>query len=445
MYLLLTWLTLFSTTNQISKEQRRDHQEASATGRRMIARAYRESINPMRFFSETRSDYHHVAESDSAALFPDYVFFGFPTVAASYIGHPKFELDTPTLCIDLNLMENNIRRMAEFLHGHGKQWRPHAKCHKTPAIALREIEAGAIGVTVAKVSEAEVMAAAGVRDILIANMIVGTQKWERLAALCSWADPIVACDHFAQVEPLAEVCVRNGVTCRVIIEMNIGLDRVGTRPGRDTFDLALAISKLKGIEFVGIMGYEGHLLRIENGEEKRKQICDAMSVLAECADKLRLDGLRCDIVSAGGTGSYQISAECPGITELQCGGGIFADPFYLQGCNVKGLDSALTVLATVVSRPTLERAVLDSGRKTLNPDVQLPIVKDWPDATVKRLSAEHCELTLGPQSQNLKIGDKIELIVGYADFTTPLHDHFYGFRGERLEVVWPILGRGKLQ
>lgn len=366
-------------------------------------------------------------------------------MTASYIGRPKSDLDTPTLCIDLDLMDNNIDRMAKFLRRNGKSWRPHAKCHKTPAIAQKEIAAGAIGVTVAKVSEAEVMAAAGIRDILIANMVVGQPKWERLAALCAWADPIVACDHFAQVEPLAAICIRNGTTCRVIIEMNIGLDRVGTRPGRDTFDLALAISKIRGIEFVGIMGYEGHLLRIENPEEKQKQIREAMAILAECADKLRRDGLRCDIVSAGGTGSYQISAECDGITELQCGGGIFADPFYLQECHVGGLDSALTVLATVVSRPTLDRAVLDSGRKTLNPDVQLPIVKGWPDATVKRLSAEHCELTLGPQSQNLKIGDKLELIVGYADFTTPLHDHFYGFRGDRLEVVWPILGRGKLQ
>lgn len=366
-------------------------------------------------------------------------------MTTGYIGHPKHELDTPSLCIDLVSMEGNIQRMAEYIRRHGKSWRPHAKCHKTPTIALKQIAAGAIGVTVAKVSEAEVMAAAGIRDILIANMIVGQSKWERLAALCAWSHPIVACDHFTQVEPLAAICARNGVTCRVIIEMNIGLDRVGTRPGRDTFDLALAISKLKGVEFVGIMGYEGHLLRIENADEKRSQIREAMALLAECANKLRHDGLRCDIVSAGGTGSYQISAECEGLSELQCGGGIFADPFYLQECHVSGLDSALTVLATVVSRPTLDRAVLDSGRKTLNPDVQLPIVKGWPDASVKRLSAEHCELTLGPQSQNLKIGDKIELTVGYADFTTPLHDQFYGFRGERLEAVWPILGRGKLQ
>lgn len=366
-------------------------------------------------------------------------------MTASYIGHPKSEIDTPALCIDLNLLDSNIRRMAEFLGQRGKNWRPHAKCHKTPAVALRQIAAGAIGVTVAKVSEAEVFAASGIRDILIANMIVGRPKWERLAALCANANPVVACDHFTQIEPLSDICARNGVTCRVIIEMNIGLDRVGTRPGRDTYDLAIAISRLKGVEFVGIMGYEGHLLRIENPEQKQKQIREAMSLLSECADKLRKDGLRCDIVSAGGTGSYQISAECSGITEMQCGGGIFADPFYLQGCQVSGLDSALTILATVVSRPTLDRAVLDSGRKTLNPDVHLPIVKGWPDATVKRLSAEHCELTLGPQSQNLKIGDKVELIVGYADFTTPLHDQFYGFRGDRLEVVWPILGRGKLQ
>ena len=342
-------------------------------------------------------------------------------------------------------MQQNIAKMSNHIRQRGMSWRPHQKCHKTPAIAWQQISAGAIGVTCAKVSEAEVMAAAGIRDILIANMIVGQQKWERLASLCRSADPIVACDHFAQIEPLGEICARNDVTCRVIIEVNIGLDRVGSRPGRDTFDLAAAISKLKGVEFVGIMGYEGHLLRIEDPTEKDRQIREALAVLAECADKLRRDGLRCDIISAGGTGSYQVAADCAGITELQAGGGIFADPFYTQSCHVEGLESALTILATVVSRPTLDRAVLDSGRKTLNPDAQLPIVKDWPDASIKRLSAEHCELTLGPQSQDLKIGDKVELIVGYADFTTVLHDHFYGFRGERLETIWPILARGKLQ
>ncbi len=356
------------------------------------------------------------------------------------IGINKFDLDTPILCIDLDVMEANIGKMAGLMRDCGKQWRPHQKCHKTPAIAWKQIEAGAIGVTCAKVSEAEVMAAGGIRDILIANMIVGAKKLERLVSLCGWADPIAGCDHFAQVEPLAELCRRRGVTCRVLIEVDIGLNRVGIRPGIDTLELAKAIDKLEGVELAGIMGYEGHLLRLPDQDEKRQKINEAMGVLTHCRDMLLQAGLSCDIVSAGGTGSYQMTAECDGPTELQAGGGIFADPMYQLQCQ----EYALTVLATVVSRPTLERAILDSGRKTINPDIQMPLVKGLPDADVVSLSAEHCELKLGPESRNVQIGDKLELVVGYADFTTVLHDQFHGFRNDRLELVWPILGRGKL-
>ncbi|MBS0260757.1 MAG: DSD1 family PLP-dependent enzyme [Planctomycetes bacterium] len=363
----------------------------------------------------------------------------------SLVGVHKFDLDTPVLCIDLDRMESNIQKMAAYCRSHGVQWRPHEKCHKTPAIALKEIEAGAMGVTCAKVSEAEVMAAGGVRDILIANMIVGPRKWERVAALRRWADPIVACDHFAQVEPLAAVCRSHGVEVRVIIEVNLGLDRVGATPGRDTVELAQAISRLKGVKFAGIMGYEGHLLQIAEPADKERQIRESMALLVSCRDQIVKSGVPCDIVSAGGTGSYQYTVKCPGITEVQAGGGIFMDPYYRVKCQVQDLDYALTILATVVSRPTLDRAVLDAGRKTLNPDVATPVVVGYEDAQIKRLSAEHCELTLGPNSRNLKIGDKVELVVGYGDFTTVLHDEFYGFRGDRLEVIWPILGRGKLQ
>lgn len=361
------------------------------------------------------------------------------------IGSNRTEIDTPALCIDLEAMEANIERMAGWMAKRGKAWRPHQKCHKTPAIAWKLIEAGAIGVTCAKVSEAEVMAAAGIRDILIAHMIVGRPKWERIASLCRHADPIVACDHFAQVEPLAEICRERGVTCRVIVEVNIGLDRVGIRPGRDTLDLAKAISKLEGVQLAGIMGYEGHLLRVENQDEKNRLIQEAMGVLCHCRDRLLDENLNCDIVSAGGTGSYQITADCEGVTELQAGGGIFADPLYQVQMNVLGLEAAVTVLATVVSRPTLDRAILDCGRKTLNPDLMMPTVKNLPEAEVVALSAEHGQLKLQGAAQDLKIGDKVELQVPYSDFTTVLHDHFWGFRGDTLETVWPILGRGKLQ
>lgn len=377
----------------------------------------------------------------SAHIFPTGIGF----VAQSLIGTQKQELDTPILCIDLDIMETNIEKMSGFMRERGKDWRPHEKCHKTPAIAWRQIRAGAIGVTCGKVSEAEVMAFAGIRDILIANMIAGRRKLERVASLCRWADPIIACDHFAQVEPLAAVCREVGVTCRVIVEVNIGLDRVGISPGRDTLELAKGIANLDGIELAGIMGYEGHLLQVTPEEDKREQIVSAMNVLVECRDQILDAGLPCGIVSAGGTGSFQISSDCPGITELQAGGGIFADPMYREKCNLTDLDYSLSVLATVVSRPQLDKAIVDSGRKTLHPDFQMPVPKHYPDAEVVRVSAEHCELKLGGESRNLKIGDKIELVPGYADFTTVLHDEFYGFRKERLEVVWPILGRGKLQ
>jgi 3-hydroxy-D-aspartate aldolase len=366
-------------------------------------------------------------------------------VTQSLIGAGKLELDTPILCIDIEAMDANIRRMADFIAARHKAWRPHMKCHKTPAVALRQMAAGALGVTCAKVSEAEVMAAAGIRELLIANMIVGRRKLERVVSLCRAADPITTCDHYAQVEPLAELCRQNGVTCRVIIEVNVGLDRVGIRPGRDTVELAEGIDRLPGVKMSGIMGYEGHLLQVADEAEKRGKINEAMGVLEHCRDALLKKGICCDIVSAAGTGSYQITADHPAVTELQCGGGIFGDPMYRLKCGVTGLESALTLLASIVSRPMIERAIVDAGRKAVNGDIQMPFVKDFPDAEVSRLSAEHGWLTLGPKSHDLRIGDKLELIVGYADFTTVLHDAFYVFRGNRLEAVWPIAARGMLQ
>jgi D-serine deaminase-like pyridoxal phosphate-dependent protein len=363
----------------------------------------------------------------------------------SLIGSQKRELDTPLLCLDGAAMERNIAAMAEFIAAKGKQWRPHMKCHKSPTIALKQMAAGAIGLTCGKVSEAEVMAAAGIRDLMIANMIVGRPKLERVAALCRTADPIVACDHYAQVEPLAEMCRRNGVACRVVIEVNVGMDRVGIRPGRDAFDLAEAIDRLEGVEMVGLMGYEGHLHQVADPNEKRAKIDEAMGVLQYCRDGLLKRGIRCDIVSAAGTGSYQFTADHPAVTELQCGGGVFGDPKYTDQYGVTGVEPALTVLTTVVSRTRIERAVVDAGRKAVNGEMCMPVVKGFPDAKVVQLSAEHGWIDLGPDAQDLKIGDKIELIVGYADFTTVLHDAFHVFQGERLEAIWPIAARGMLQ
>jgi D-serine deaminase-like pyridoxal phosphate-dependent protein len=372
-------------------------------------------------------------------------------VFAHLIGRPKSELDTPSLTVDLDAFESNVDKAAAFLKSKNKQWRPHAKCHKSPVIGHRLLKAGAIGLTCAKVSEAEVFAQAGIRDLLIANAIVGPQKLERVAALTRWSDPIVVVDHFVQADALAQMCRKRGTTCRVILEVNIGMNRVGIRPGTDTRDLAQGVAKLQGIRLVGIMGYEGHLLAIPDQEEKNHKIRSAIAILEETRDMMLADGIECSIVSAGGTGSLEMTASCAAPTELQSGAVIFADPFYFDRCGLTGYTPALRLIATVVSRGKLERGILDSGRKSLHPDIHPPrlvgTVEGRPltDATILGLSAEHCTLELGPESQSLRIGDKVELIPGYCDFTMILHRALIGLRGGIVETVWPIPGRGCLQ
>ncbi len=353
--------------------------------------------------------------------------------------------ETPNLCVDLDRFESNLLTMARAVAAHHKRWRPHSKCHKSPEIACRQVQAGAVGVTCAKVSEAEVFAEAGIRDILIAHMPVGATRVERITDLCKSAEVIVTCDHYAQAEPLATVCAQKGVHCRVLVDINIGMNRTGVTPGRDAVELAQAINRIPGLKLAGIMGYEGHAMPLMDAEAKRKMVRESLALLNQSREQFLQAGLCCDIVSAGGTGSLSYAAECEGITELQSGGGIFGDPFYTRMPGVSGYQSALTVLATVVSRPALDRAVLDAGRKAITAEMHPPLVKGYPDARVVMHSAEHIVLELGSESRNLKIGDLVELIVGYADFTTPLHDEFLCFREDRLEAIWPITARGKLQ
>jgi D-serine deaminase-like pyridoxal phosphate-dependent protein len=355
------------------------------------------------------------------------------------------DLDTPALCIDLEALESNIGMMAARCREHGMGWRPHSKAHKSPDIARLELAAGALGVTCAKLGEAEVMAAAGITDILIANQIVGPEKMRRLVKLCCVARPIVAVDDWAQIRPMSEAVNANGVRLRVLIEVDIGMHRAGAAPGEPTIRLAEQIMRLPGLEFAGIMGYEGHLLQLEDEEEKQREIRAAMQTLVDQRDALRRAGMPCPIVSAGGTGSYATTIACPGITELQAGGLIFMDAFYRHRCQVRDFQFALKLITTVVSRPTRERAIIDAGRKTHYMDSHPPLIIGREDIRFVRLSAEHGQLELDPTAQDLRVGDRLEFIPGYSDFTTVMHDEFYGLRDGKLEVIWPLLGRGKIR
>lgn len=360
-------------------------------------------------------------------------------------GTAKADVDTPTLVVDLDLFEANVRQVAAQCRAAGIAWRPHAKGHKQPEIARRQLAAGALGITCAKLGEAEVMADAGIRDLLVANMVVGPHKVRRLAELCRRADPIVCVDHIDQVLPVSRALAGSTHRVRILIEVDLGLGRVGVPPGEPTLRLAEQVWQLPGIEFVGVMGYEGHLLTLSDPDEKRRQIHAALEQLVETARLLRRSGIPSPIVSCAGTGSFQISITHPGITEVQAGGAIFMDCFYREKCQVRDLDFALTILTTVVSRPAPDRAIIDAGRKTMNIEIATPRVLGRDDIHVERLSAEHGQLRLDPSAQDLRIGDRLEIVPGYADLTTVLHDEFLGFRGGRLEVVWPLEARGRLQ
>lgn len=355
------------------------------------------------------------------------------------IGCSKSDLSTPALCLDLDLFDSNVQKMADACLNHLIQWRPHAKCHKSPIIGQWLLDAGACGLTCATIREAEIMAEAEIRDLLIANMIAGPVKVARLVDLAAKADLMICVDSLTQAEPISAAMAAANRTVRVLIELEIGMNRVGVASLDAAFSLAQQVNDLPGLELFGVMAYEGHLLTIKDPAEKEHAIRDALAKAVTMRRRLEHDGLPCPIVSCGGTGSYPITLGQHGITEIQAGGAIFMDAFYREACQINSLDNALTVLATIGSLPSSDRAIIDAGRKAMNIEIYKPQVVGLPGVSVDSLSAEHGSLALTRDAPQLRIGQQIELIPGYADLTNVLHSHFYGFRGGKLEQEIPIV------
>jgi D-serine deaminase-like pyridoxal phosphate-dependent protein len=359
------------------------------------------------------------------------------------IGIPKDELDTPALWVDLDKMERNIKRLATYFKEAGIAWRPHTKGIKVPAIAHKCIQAGAIGVTCAKLGEAEVMAAAGIQDILVANQVVGKQKVTRLVNLRQHADVMVAVDSMENAQEISRAATAFGVVVRVLVEVNSGMNRCGTEPGQPTVDLAMRVASLPGIHLAGLMAWEGHVVAMEDQEEKRRVCTESVKKLTDSADLCRKAGLRIDIVSCGGSGSYQITSHLPGVTESQTGGAVFTDVTYRKWG--VPLEPSLFVLTTIVSRPSPTRAVCDAGHKTVDYQVACPEVVGYKGLSVTHPSAEHGTMDLPGEQVPFKVGDKIDLMVSYGDWTVYKHDYLYGVRRGIVEAEWPIWGRGALQ
>jgi D-serine deaminase-like pyridoxal phosphate-dependent protein len=359
-----------------------------------------------------------------------------------YIGIDKNDLDTPALWVDLDILERNIAKMGQFIAAANVNWRPHTKGIKIPAIAHKLISAGAIGVTCAKLGEAEVMAAAGIPDILIASQVVGKTKATRLANLCHHADVMVAVDSLENARQLSEAAQQAGVSIRVVVEVNTGMDRCGVQPGESALTLAKQIDALPGLRFSGVMGWEGHTVGIPDPDEKKRSIHRAVESLVATAQMICSAGLATPVVSCGGSGSYRITSLIPGVTEVQAGGGVFGDVTYSEwGAQT---EPGLFILATVISRPVPERVVVDAGRKAMNGEVSMPVARNFPGLHLKKLNAEHGILMFDDPNASLKVGEKLDFIAGYGDNTVFLHDYLFGVRNGKVEIAWEIQGRGRL-
>lgn len=363
------------------------------------------------------------------------------------IGMSLDEVDTPALIVDLDAFERNLRRLAERVTGQGVRLRPHAKTHKCPVIALKQIELGAVGVCVQKVGEAEAMVYGGVRDVLVTNEIVGRQKLRRLMALAHTARIGVCVDDPAQVAALDEAAAEAGVaSLPVHVEINMGGNRCGVEPGQPALDLARRIGDSRRLRFAGLQAYHGSAQHLRGWNERRQAIASAVEKAAATRDLLSANGIACDNITGAGTGTFEFEAGSGVYTELQCGSYVFMDADYGRNLDRDGkmtdaFEHSLFVWATVMSRPNDERAIVDAGLKALAFDSGPPTVWDEPAATYERASDEHGRLAIGATNR-LKLGDKVRLVPGHCDPTVNLYDWYVGIRGDRVESVWSITARG---
>lgn len=370
-----------------------------------------------------------------------------PTRPPAEIGLPLEAVDTPALLIDLDPFERNLQRLVQGVRGSGVRLRPHAKSHKCPVIALRQMSLGAVGVCCQKVGEAEAMVYGGVPNVLVTNQIVGASKLARLAALAKQAWVGVCADHPDNVRALDQAAQAAAVRLPVLVEINVGADRCGVEPGEPALALAKQIAATAGLRFAGLQAYQGAAQHIREFDRRKAAAEAAVAKTALTVELLAKHGLTCELVTGAGTGSYRFEAASGVYTELQAGSYIFMDADYAQNLAPDGtpwgeFEHSLFVLATVMSRPTPERAVVDAGLKALAVDAGLPRVADRAGLEYVRAADEHGKLAIHDPRQAPALGEKLRLIPGHCDPTVNLYDWYVGYRGNRVEALWPIAARG---
>jgi D-serine deaminase-like pyridoxal phosphate-dependent protein len=363
------------------------------------------------------------------------------------IGRPISEVDTPALVVDADAMEKNIKDMAAYFAKAPAVLRPHAKTHKSPIVALKQIEAGAIGATCAKLGEAEALMRGGVKDILIANEIIGKRKIARLVGLARHCNIAVAVDNEPNAREISDAAVAAGSTVRILVEVNIGMNRCGVEPGKDAIELVKKVKNLPGLSFFGFQAYEGHLIMYGTRQEREEAVRASFDPLLETRKQAEAEGIDVPVISGGGTGTYDITSQIDGVDEVQAGSYVFMDAKYktVDGPGDK-FAPAIYLWSTVVSRPSTDRAILDIGLKTATPEMGMPAFLDFKGATVDKMSEEHGISTLtDSDARQLKIGDQVRIQPGHVCTTVNLHDNYVVVRNGVVEAVWDVAGRGRSQ
>jgi len=369
--------------------------------------------------------------------------------APAAIGMPAEQIDTPALIVELDLLEANLQRMADYAQALQVRLRPHAKMHKCPALALRQIALGAVGVCCQKVSEAEVMVAGGVADVLISNEVVGGPKLARVAALASRARIGVCVDSAENARALSEAAVQAGASIDVYVEIDVGARRCGVEPGAPALALARVLAGLPGLRFMGLQAYHGGAQHLRTPAEREAAIARAAQQAAQSRDLILAAGLPCPVITGAGSGTYMLEAASGVYNELQPGSYAFMDADYGRNTEETPFAHSLFILASVMSRAP-DRAVLDVGLKAHSIDSGMPLVhadaggRPLKGLEYRKASDEHGVIFSLEGATLPALGDKLRLIPGHIDPTVNLHDWIVGVRQGRVESLWPVSARGAM-
>lgn len=365
-------------------------------------------------------------------------------------GMDEEDIQTPCLILDLDALERNIRKMGEYAKAHGMRHRAHGKMHKSVDVLKLQMElGGAIGVCCQKVSEAEVFARAGIKDILVSNQVRDAAKIDRLARMPKLGARVIVCvDDVANVADLSAAAQAHGTVLECFVEIDCGAGRCGVKTTDEVVAIAKAIAAAPNLKFSGIQAYQGAMQHIDGYEDRKAKLDAAVLQVKDAVAGLKAAGLEPELVSGGGTGSYYFEAESGVYNELQCGSYAFMDADYGRILDRQGKridqgewENALFILTSVMSHAKADKAICDAGLKAQSVDSGLPFVYGRDDVKYVKCSDEHgvIEDTTGV----LKINEKLRLVPGHCDPTCNVHDWYVGVRNGKVETLWPVSARGK--